>query len=131
MELRSYPFEVMGGPGTVHLFAPDAWSAYRAAAAIAETRRLEQRYSRSRADSLLRASNARAATAGEAMLDDETGGSESWATLQKARRAASVAYGSVSTVRSHSSASRGLKREHDLRGHSCWPELHTHSASAK
>jgi thiamine biosynthesis lipoprotein len=73
MQLQSFPFEVMGGPAGVHLYAPDAASAERAAAAaIAETRRLEQRYSRYRADSLLAALNAAAAAGGEAMLDPET-----------------------------------------------------------
>jgi thiamine biosynthesis lipoprotein len=73
MELRSYPFEVMGGPAEVHLQAPDEAIADRAAeAAIAETRRLEQRYSRYRADSLLSAINAEAAVGGEAFLDAET-----------------------------------------------------------
>jgi thiamine biosynthesis lipoprotein len=73
MQLRSYPFEVMGGPAAVHLFAADeARADEAAAAAIGETRRLEGRYSRYRAESLLSSINTQAAAGGEVVLDPET-----------------------------------------------------------
>jgi thiamine biosynthesis lipoprotein len=73
MELRSYPFVVMGGPAQILLYAADEATARHAAgAAIAETRRLEARYSRFRPDSLLSAINAQAKLGADALLDPET-----------------------------------------------------------
>jgi thiamine biosynthesis lipoprotein len=73
MQLHSVSFDVMGGPASIHLFARDGAVAGRAvAAAIAETRRLQARYSRYDPDSLLSCLNARAAAGGEVLLDPET-----------------------------------------------------------
>ena len=71
MELLRLRFTVMGGPGEVHVAAPDQALALRwARAAEAEARRIEARFSRYRPDSWL--SQVNAAAGGQAVpADDE------------------------------------------------------------
>lgn len=68
-------FKAMGSPCEIHLHGDDAVAvATVIEAAIAETARLEAKYSRYRDDSLLSAINRAAAVGGEISVDEETAG---------------------------------------------------------
>ncbi|MGD9603252.1 MAG: FAD:protein FMN transferase [Gammaproteobacteria bacterium] len=69
------PFRAMGCPCELHLHAPDHATARRVTALVrADIERLEAKYSRYRADSLLSRINAVAARGGEVDVDAETAG---------------------------------------------------------
>ncbi len=73
LTLHRFPFQAMGSPCEIQLFAPDEVRARRAAdAAIADVARLEARYSRYRHDSLLSNINRIAARGGSLEVDAET-----------------------------------------------------------
>lgn len=73
LSLFRFPFNAMGSPCEIQLFAPEHESANRAASAgIAEVERLEALYSRYRAESFLSRINAVAAKAGTIAVDAET-----------------------------------------------------------
>ena len=73
--LYRFPFTAMGSPCEIQFFAGDERSAQVAAdMAIADARRLEQRYSRYRDDSLLAGINRVAAAGGGIEVDAETAG---------------------------------------------------------
>lgn len=70
-----FNFKAMGTPCEIQLFAKSQTQAKRIAdLAINDVRRLEERYSRYRADSLLSAINREAAQGGQISLDAETAG---------------------------------------------------------
>lgn len=73
LTLHRFPFQAMGSPCEIQLFAPDE-SVARAGAehAIADIARLEARYSRYREDSLLSQINRIAAQGGSIEVDNET-----------------------------------------------------------
>ncbi len=70
MQTRSFPFDAMGSECLVHL-ATDGDAASLAVLAIAEVRRIEHKYSRYRADSIVSQINALAGR-GACQCDDET-----------------------------------------------------------
>ena len=71
--LHRFPFQAMGSPCEIQLFAAHVDTARRAAEhAIADIARLEARYSRYRDDSLLADINRVAAQGGRITVDDET-----------------------------------------------------------
>jgi len=73
--LFSFPFSAMATACTVHLYGDDAVRAEAAAnAAMNEVLRIEHRYSRYRADSVLAEINNAAQRAGSIIVDDETAG---------------------------------------------------------
>jgi len=73
LSLYRFPFQAMGSPCEVQLYACDAEEARRFAdVAVADVTRLEQRYSRFRDDSLLSTINRVAAAGGTIALDAET-----------------------------------------------------------
>lgn len=73
MHFRAFSFHALGGPGSLQLYAPDPARLDRAAAAAeAEVRRIEAKYSRYRVDSVLSQLNARAGDARGVAVDDET-----------------------------------------------------------
>lgn len=78
MSARDFSFEAMGGPCAIHLDCPDGGSAgwerlaSAAHAAIAEVRRIEAKYSRYRADSVLGRWAAAAGSAARLPVDEET-----------------------------------------------------------
>ncbi|MDE2511287.1 MAG: FAD:protein FMN transferase [Elusimicrobia bacterium] len=73
LERYSHSFTAMASPCAIHLYTDDVRRARAAAeAAEAEVRRIESRYSRFRADSLLSTINAIAWDGGEIVVDDET-----------------------------------------------------------
>lgn len=73
LTLHRFPFQAMGSPCEIQLFAPDQARARQAAeAAIADVARLEARYSRYRDDSLLSNINRIAARGGSIEVDTET-----------------------------------------------------------
>ena len=73
LTLHRFPFQAMGSPCEIQLFASDETRARRAAdAAIADVARLEARYSRYRHDSLLSDINRIAARGGSIEVDAET-----------------------------------------------------------
>jgi thiamine biosynthesis lipoprotein len=75
MALHSFSFSAMGTACTIHLYSGSDSAAHgAAAAAVAEVERLEQRYSRYRADSVLSQINAVAARGGTLSVDGETAG---------------------------------------------------------
>jgi thiamine biosynthesis lipoprotein len=75
LQLFRHPFRAMGSPCEIALYAGNAAEAKRHIdAAIADVERLEQRYSRYRADSLLSEINRAAAAGGSVEVDDETAG---------------------------------------------------------
>ncbi|CAL1241352.1 FAD:protein FMN transferase [Candidatus Methylocalor cossyra] len=74
-QLYRYPFQAMGCPCEIQLEATArAQAEYAAQRVIADVRRLEQRYSRYRPDSLLSEINRVAATGGVLEVDEETAG---------------------------------------------------------
>jgi thiamine biosynthesis lipoprotein len=75
MDYYHFEFKAMGTPCDIQLFAQNETQAKRASdLAIADVRRLEQRYSRYRADSFLSAINRVAAVGGKITVDAETSG---------------------------------------------------------
>jgi thiamine biosynthesis lipoprotein len=73
--LFHFPFQAMGSPCEIQLYAENPAEAQRVAdLAIADVHRLEARYSRYRNDSLLSAINRVAATGGSIPVDEETAG---------------------------------------------------------
>lgn len=75
MQLRSFQFEAMASACEIHLVSDDEATARTAAhAAAAEVHRIEQKYSRYRADSVLSGINAVAARGGAVNVDEETAG---------------------------------------------------------
>jgi thiamine biosynthesis lipoprotein len=73
LALFRFPFNAMGSPCEIQLFAPDRMSAHDAArAGIAEVERLETRYSRYRPESFLSRINEVAAVAGAIPVDAES-----------------------------------------------------------
>ncbi len=73
--LHRFPFQAMGSPCEIQLFASDLATARRGAhAAIADITRLEARYSRYRDNSLLSDINRVAARGGSISVDEETAG---------------------------------------------------------
>lgn len=73
LSLFQFPFLAMGSPCEMQLYAREKSKAtHIAEQAIADVERMEQRYSRYRADSLLSAINQVAATGGTIRVDDET-----------------------------------------------------------
>lgn len=73
LKLFRYSFRAMGSPCEVHLYAAREAEARRVAEqAMADARRIEQRYSRYRPDSLLAAVNRAAEQGGALDVDDET-----------------------------------------------------------
>ncbi len=73
--LFRYPFNAMGSPCDLQLYATSGEAARRVAdLVVAEVQRLEARYSRYREDSLLSAINRVAATGGGIVVDEETQG---------------------------------------------------------
>lgn len=69
----SFPFLAMGSPCEIQVYAQDqSLASHVVGPAIADVERLEQRYSRYRADSLLSAINRVAAAGGSIRVDDET-----------------------------------------------------------
>ena len=73
LTLFRFPFKAMGSPCEVQLFAPGQEDAARIAELVrADVERLEQRYSRYRADSLLTQINRVADAGGTIAVDDET-----------------------------------------------------------
>lgn len=75
LELSQYSFTAMGTACSLHAFAEgDACASAAFEAATAEVGRIEARYSRYRADSLLSRINATADAGGEIEVDEETAG---------------------------------------------------------
>lgn len=73
MQLRTFAFHALGGPCSLQLYAVDEVQMQRAAAAAQdEVQRIEAKYSRYRADSLLSRINAAAGTGAEVAIDAET-----------------------------------------------------------
>ena len=73
LTLHRFPFQAMGSPCEIQLFAPSEIVARRTAEqAIADVERLEARYSRYRDDSLLSHINRVAAAGGSLEVDEET-----------------------------------------------------------
>lgn len=73
LQLFQFPFHAMGSPCEIQLYARDqARAQHIAQLAIADASRLEQRYSRYRAGSILSAINQVAAKGGSIQVDDET-----------------------------------------------------------
>jgi thiamine biosynthesis lipoprotein len=80
LRLYRHPFKAMGSPCEVALYAGSPGEAKRFIdAAIVDVERLEQRYSRYRADSLLSGINRAAAAGGSVEVDEETAGLLSYA----------------------------------------------------
>jgi FAD:protein FMN transferase len=75
LQLFSFPFSAMATACTVHMYGDDSIAVEAAAeAAITEVMRIEKRYSRYRADSVLTEINNAAQCAGSITVDDETAG---------------------------------------------------------
>lgn len=75
LQLFRFPFKAMGSPCEIQLYAESQEKAAAVSAlAIADVERLEQRYSRYRADSYLSEINRVAAVGGSITVDDETAG---------------------------------------------------------
>jgi thiamine biosynthesis lipoprotein len=75
LKLYNFAFKAMGTPCDIQLFASHPAQAKQAAdLAIADVRRLEEKYSRYRADSFLSEINRVAAQGGSISVDDETAG---------------------------------------------------------
>ena len=73
LALFQFPFQAMGSPCELQLYAHDKSLAWQIAQqAITDAERLEQRYSRYRTDSVLSAINKVAAQGGSIQVDDET-----------------------------------------------------------
>lgn len=75
MDLKSFYFSAMGSPCEVHAYASSASLAGQVAREVEEeVKRLERRYSRYRADSVVTAINSVASVGGELTVDEETAG---------------------------------------------------------
>lgn len=73
-ELHTYPFQAMGSDCALYLYAASELAERAAEAATGEVLRIEEKYSRYRADSFLARINQAAATGGEIEVDAETAG---------------------------------------------------------